>query len=62
MNECTWTYDQDDEGAFWETACGEGFCFAESGPEENGFRFCCYCGGELKPIRISAAKENRDET
>ena len=43
---CAWDEDPDD-GAYW-TACNQGFSFEGAGPEENGFKFCPYCGLALK--------------
>lgn len=45
---CFW---KDDEGGPWETGCGRWFECIEDGPEENGFKFCCYCGGELVVVQ-----------
>ena len=44
---CCWTPD-DDAGAY-NTACGNKYLLIEGTPAENGMRFCCYCGGALKP-------------
>ena len=41
---CHWH--QDDEGN-WETGCNELFIIPEGGPNDNGMKFCCYCGGRL---------------
>ena len=41
---CIWV--EDEEGIF-ETSCNEMFEFTESGPKENGFNYCPYCGCEL---------------
>ena len=44
---CTWT--QDDEDSYWAAACCDHlFVFNDGGPVENGFRYCPYCGLELK--------------
>ena len=45
-NTCEWT-DGDDEPC--HTECGHDFEFNEDGPEENGFKFCPYCGGKRIP-------------
>ena len=42
---CVWKPDQD--GVF-ETSCGQAFAFTDGSPEENGARFCLYCGGSLR--------------
>lgn len=41
---CTWKYDPD---GYWQTSCGDQFCFTEGGPTENRVRFCHYCGKEV---------------
>lgn len=45
--ECRWT--EDSNGVF-ETACGEAFQCEADGPQENGFKFCVYCGGRLVTV------------
>lgn len=44
---CAWTEDEDGN---WDTDCGDKFVFTESGPTDNGMRFCCYCGKPLKEV------------
>ena len=41
---CTWSEDSDGN---WWTACNRAFTFIESGPDDNGMIYCCYCGGRL---------------
>lgn len=41
---CRWG---EDEGGIWNSECGELFQFDCDGPEENGFKFCPYCGKEM---------------
>ncbi|MBN3853798.1 hypothetical protein G3N59_10440 [Paraburkholderia sp. Ac-20340] len=55
--ECKWTYDLDGEGGFWDTECGEAFCFMTDGPKQNNFAWCCYCGGKLVPTLGDAARK-----
>lgn len=45
---CGW---QPDEYGYWDTDCGRTFCFEADGPNENEFRYCCYCGKVLKVRR-----------
>jgi len=48
MVECTWEDDSEEwEESEWRTSCGHMFTFIEDGPEDNEFKYCCYCGGEL---------------
>ena len=55
--ECSWSDDGDEEGNY-ETACGRLFSLTEGTPEENGMRFCCYCGGLLKAGERKQAARN----
>lgn len=47
---CKWLESQD--GFVFDTECGNKFEFIDSGIEDNGFKFCPYCGekifGEVK--------------
>lgn len=45
---CEWNEDED---GVWVTECQELFEFNECGPQENGFKFCPYCGKKLNIIR-----------
>ena len=42
---CEWSGDP--YSSTWETECDNAFVFNDEGPEENGFRFCPYCGGKM---------------
>lgn len=42
---CTWT--EDDLGVS-QTTCGNSFALDSGSPGENGMKFCCYCGKELR--------------
>jgi len=44
---CNWNLENDDLGHY-RTDCENLFMIIEGTPEENGFIFCCYCGGKLK--------------
>lgn len=44
---CTWTEDFD---GLWASDCQHVFEFFAGGPEDNGFRFCCWCGRHLVEI------------
>lgn len=48
---CAWSYDSD---GFYKTQCDNAFVFIADRPKQNGFRFCPYCGREIK--------ETSDET
>ena len=42
---CTWIENED---GVYETNCDNMFVFNDGGPVENGFRYCPYCGRELR--------------
>lgn len=41
---CQWT---EDENGPHETECGHAFEFMNDGVKENGFKYCCFCGGAI---------------
>lgn len=45
---CEWA--EDCEGC-WDTSCGNKFFFTDGGIEENGCKFCHYCGHPVKPVK-----------
>lgn len=45
MDACFWQF-EDDDGSY-STSCNHMFIFNDEGPNENGFRFCPYCGKSL---------------
>lgn len=46
MENCEWHLEDDEAGA-WESACGELWCFEDGDPEDNGMKFCPFCGKRL---------------
>ena len=42
---CKW---REDEDGNWQTTCGNLFVLISETPQQNGMKFCCYCGGRLK--------------
>jgi len=42
---CIWT---DQEDGTWLSECGVLWCFEADGPEENGMKFCPFCGKKLQ--------------
>ena len=46
---CIWKYEDEDYSEFsiFKTKCGNEFAFTSDSPEEHGFKFCMYCGGDL---------------
>lgn len=50
MSSCTWLYE--DESDYYETACGKAFTFTNERLEESRFKFCPYCGKQIKqPVK-----------
>ena len=45
---CIWTCDEPWESDCWNSSCGESFVLIEGTPKENNFKYCVYCGKELK--------------
>ncbi len=41
---CEWNSDEDGN---WWTACDNGWCLNDGTPEENGMKFCPFCGRGL---------------
>lgn len=50
---CLWKFD--DLDGIYESACGKNFFFETGTAEENGFKFCPFCGKQLET-------NNADET
>lgn len=46
QKKCRWTYDETSE--HYDTGCGKAWCFMEDGIEENGVKFCPFCGGFIQ--------------
>ena len=45
---CVWYTETDNNNEpYYETACGEAFCFIVGNPKNNNMKFCPYCGSEL---------------
>ena len=54
---CLWTPDEGWEYGCWSTACGEEFYLEVDAPEDNGMRFCCYCGKPLVQPKVEQKSE-----
>ena len=49
---CIWTQNDDEDDSYWAAACCDHlFVFNDGGPVENDFRYCPYCGLELKEAK-----------
>lgn len=44
---CRWVNDDPDGWNTWETECEATFQLNDGTPQDNGMKFCPYCGGEL---------------
>ena len=51
-NRCTW---ESDEDGIWYASCDKTqenpFCFEDSGPARNGFKFCPFCARPLVEVK-----------
>lgn len=47
-NPCTWTEDPD---GIWYTSCEHAHEFTTGTREENGYKFCPYCGNEIQEAK-----------
>jgi len=59
MEKCTWTYQNDNVGDYYETACDHAFVFNE-GQKESKFKFCPYCGKVID--EVIPEREEEDES
>lgn len=46
---CEWNEDLD---GVWFSNCAQSFYFDTSGPFENGFKFCPFCGLKMSIVRF----------
>lgn len=42
---CLWA--EQEEGSYWQTGCDHAFTLMDGSPQDNGMKFCPYCGGHL---------------
>lgn len=45
---CVWEQQDYEGGDCWETDCGDAFWLDNGTPDEQGMKFCCYCGKALE--------------
>ena len=45
---CRW---QEDFDGNYDTDCQQSFCMLDGTPDENGMRYCCYCGKPLESVK-----------
>lgn len=45
---CEWK--EHPEDGYWQSACGEQWCFVDGGVKENRVRFCHGCGGKVEVV------------
>lgn len=58
---CEWHLD-DEEGGAWESACGQLWYFEDGDAEDNGMKFCPFCGRHLTQRPPDADNESEDES
>ena len=55
---CVWKQHDDYDDDYWESDCGEAWCFIDGTPAENKVKFCHGCGGKV----VLADPPAREET
>jgi hypothetical protein len=48
---CKWEIDPHDEQCIHHTSCGEAHCFVDGDVQDNQYKFCPFCGNEIKEIK-----------
>ena len=62
---CEWTQDREfygDATGQWNTGCDNCFTLFDGTPDDNGMKFCCYCGKELKTVLTPIPEVEDEET
>jgi|WetSurMetagenome_2_1015567.scaffolds.fasta_scaffold1214525_1 hypothetical protein len=55
---CVWTESTDPDVSYWDSGCGQSFYFEEGTPEENGMKYCPFCGKEVSvPLPPKRSRE-----
>jgi len=57
---CHWRYDEPTDS--WDTECEAKFPFTGDSPGESGFKFCPYCGGELREWKRCNRRKAMEKT
>ena len=56
---CEWKLnDYFHEDDYYDTSCGETGCFMEGGIKDNNYKYCPYCGKEIKEITPDPPQED----
>lgn len=50
---CEWHEQSYDMEGTYDTGCGNLFTVGEGTPEENSFKYCAYCGGEIDATPVN---------
>jgi hypothetical protein len=48
---CIWSESNNYDDDYWDSGCGNAFTFIDGTPEENGMKFCPYCGKVVEIVR-----------
>jgi len=51
---CEWAMVDSDGYTIWETGCDIEFEFSDGGPKENNFKYCPYCGREIRTVNYES--------
>lgn len=54
METCEWSHEIAYDSDVWETSCGNAVVFDEGTPQENGYKFCHYCGKPIEFVTVDS--------
>lgn len=49
-SDCSWDCDSREDSGYYQSDCGHTFSFTDEGVEENGFKFCPFCGKPIEAV------------
>lgn len=54
---CLWSQEDDIDSDFYGTSCGHYFSIIDGTPNDNGFKFCVFCGKPIEQSLITEVEE-----
>lgn len=58
LSACHWRYDATHDK--WDTECEQAHIFIAEGPKENDYKFCPYCGAQVRVFAAAKGKKARN--
>lgn len=56
---CEWLQDEWDNS--YDTSCGNKYEIIDGTPEDNGMKFCTYCGGKLEQVTTTGTQGKHEQ-